>query len=131
MTHERLSSRNGDGSPSEEVVEIARLVLNRLQDQRSDDDRARSAVDKMAREILRLAYLSETGASMLFANGDCRAEVSSACKDAVFAKLMAFFNDHKCWSGESYCQNDSPQIDSMDLMSELLDDIIKAKVTYE
>jgi hypothetical protein len=73
-----------------------------------------------------------TDGRMLMAHGDVRAEfvADQAKKDAVFAKLVTFFNDHHCWSGESYCQCDGPQIGSMDLMCDLLD-LIDAKVTYE
>jgi hypothetical protein len=79
--------------------------------------------------LLRQAARSETG-PMLFVNGDTRAEIPAGKKEAVFAKLVAFFNNHKCWTSESFGQSDGPQIGSMDLMCDILD-TIDAKVTYD
>lgn len=75
---------------------------------------------------------NETGQRVAMRNGDCQAEplADDATKEAVFAKLLAFFNEHKCWSGESYYQCDGPQIGSQELMGDILD-LLDAKVTYD
>jgi hypothetical protein len=56
---------------------------------------------------------------------------SPEMKEAVFNKFVEFMLKHDCYNGESYCQCDGPQIDSMNLMSELLDEVIKPKVTWK
>lgn len=68
---------------------------------------------------------------MLFINGDCRAEIDPGKEGLVFAKLMAFLSEHKCWAGESFAQCDGPQIGVMDFMCDILDNVLKAKVTYD
>ena len=72
------------------------------------------------------------GTRIAMRNGDVQAEVKGddATKEAVFAKLLTFFNEHRCWSGESYCQCDGPQIGSMEMMCDLLD-LLDAKVVYD
>lgn len=53
----------------------------------------------------------------------------AATKQAIFDKLVRFFKEHTCFSGESYYQSDGPQIGSQELMGELLD-ILDFKVIY-
>lgn len=49
----------------------------------------------------------------------------------VSKAVIKFFIDHECFAGESFSQCDSPQIDAMEFMPELLDDIIKFDCKYK
>lgn len=55
----------------------------------------------------------------------------SATKQVLFDKIVAFFMEHKCFSGESYAQRDAPQIGSMDLMCEIADDVLQFRATWK
>lgn len=54
-----------------------------------------------------------------------------ATKQALFDKVVAFFKEHECFSGESYYQQDAPQIGSQELMGDILDGILKMKATWK
>ena len=92
--------------------------------------RARAEDEVMCASIENALY-GRDSPRITMSNDDVRAEIKSdpATKEAVFQKLLAFFNEHECWSGESYYQMDGPQIASMELMGDILD-MLDAKVTY-
>lgn len=58
-------------------------------------------------------------------------EDSKAVKDAVFKRVMAYFNGHRMYHGEGIHQMDNTIIDAPCVMSDIADDIIKFKVTYK
>lgn len=56
---------------------------------------------------------------------------SQEIKDKVFERLIKFFFEHECFHGESFMQCDSPLLDAPEMISEILDDIIKFDCEYK
>lgn len=54
-----------------------------------------------------------------------------ATKQALFDKVVAFLKEHECFSGESFMQCDEPQIESQNLMVEIIDDVLAVKATWK
>lgn len=52
-------------------------------------------------------------------------------KQALLDKIVGFLKEHECFSGESFGQNDGPQIGSMDLMCEIIDEVLEMKATWK
>lgn len=52
-------------------------------------------------------------------------------RDAVFEKVISFFEKHESFHGEAIMQSDDPQIYAPQLMADLADDIIKFELKYE
>lgn len=50
---------------------------------------------------------------------------STATKDAVFERVVAFFLKHEAFCGESVMQRDAPQIEGPVMLSELVDDVLR------
>lgn len=70
-------------------------------------------------------------ATSQFETGDCVVEYQddAAAKTKVFEKLIAYFKEHRAFSGESIMQRDGPQIDAAPLLSEIADEVIQFKLT--
>lgn len=60
----------------------------------------------------------------------CAYADDQATKQAIYDKLLAFFKEHECFSGESYYQSDGPQIGSQELMGDILD-LLQFRVTWK
>lgn len=48
-------------------------------------------------------------------------------KDKIFNKILEFCKEHECFSGESFCQCDGPQVGMMELIPEILDDLLSLR----
>lgn len=48
-----------------------------------------------------------------------------ATKDALFVRVMRFFEETELFSGESLCQSDAMYISAPDLLSDIADDILQ------
>lgn len=57
--------------------------------------------------------------------------VTPAMRDEIVERVLKFFADHECWAGESYMQCDGPQIGVHEMMSDLIDEVLKPKVEYK
>lgn len=68
---------------------------------------------------------------IIFEDDDRRVEIDPACKDAVFERILAYYDEHVAWSGESVMQMDGPQLDAAPTLADIIDDIIKPKVAYK
>lgn len=55
---------------------------------------------------------------------------SQEVKDAIFERLIKFGLQHDAWTGESIFQSDEPNIDSVSVMCEIFDDIMKSDITW-
>lgn len=55
---------------------------------------------------------------------------SQECKDKCYELLLAFFKEHEAFSGECICQNDSPQIEAPNLLSEIAEKAFKFDAIY-
>jgi hypothetical protein len=51
-------------------------------------------------------------------------EDTQEIRDAVFERVMAYFNEYECYSGEIIHQSDDPQIYAPSVMSDIADEII-------
>lgn len=49
----------------------------------------------------------------------------------VFEQLIAWFRENDIWSGESLCQCDRGNIGAPEVLSEILDETLRPKVTYK
>lgn len=65
-------------------------------------------------------------------DGDCKVsiEVTQEKKDKVFESIIEWCKKHNHFSGEGICQNDDCIIDSPELISSIVDDIIKPEIEY-
>jgi len=54
-------------------------------------------------------------------------EDSEEIRNIVFDKVIDFFKEYNCFSGEIICQSDDPQIYASELLSDIADNVIKAK----
>jgi hypothetical protein len=52
-------------------------------------------------------------------------------KDALFEKVVAFFEEHECFCGESCQQCDDPQIHAPELLADICDDILEFKTEWK
>ncbi len=50
---------------------------------------------------------------------------------AVFDAFIVFCVRNDCWSGESFCQCEWPQVDAMVFIPELMDKILKPKLVED
>lgn len=58
-------------------------------------------------------------------------EDTQEIRDAVFGRVMEYFNEYECYSGEIIHQSDNPQIHAPSVMSDIADEIIKFQYIYE
>lgn len=58
-------------------------------------------------------------------------EDSQEIRDRVFERVMEYFNEFQCYSGESIHQSDDPLIFAPNVMSDISDEIIKFKYIYD
>ncbi|MCK5601995.1 hypothetical protein KAR91_09005 [Candidatus Pacearchaeota archaeon] len=56
---------------------------------------------------------------------------SDEVRDAVFEKVLEYFEEYECFCGESIMQSDDPIIYAPHYMSQIADDIIKFNVEWE
>lgn len=54
-----------------------------------------------------------------------------ATRDAVFEEVIKFCIKHQSFSGESLIQNESVQIHAPELLSDIVDDILKIAIEYK
>lgn len=52
-------------------------------------------------------------------------------KTQLFNRIIQFCKDTDCTSGECYHQSDSPQIEAYNLMSDILDNIMKFEINWD
>ena len=52
-------------------------------------------------------------------------------KQLIFEKLLEFFKKHETFNGESICQCDDPQIESIELLSNIADELFQFKVEFK
>lgn len=52
-------------------------------------------------------------------------------KQAVFDRIVAFYKEHKSFSGESVMQMDGPQLAAPELLADIVDDILQMSVTWK
>jgi hypothetical protein len=57
-------------------------------------------------------------------------EETDEIKQAVFDRVMKYFNKHQAFHGEVIMQMDDPIIDAPNVLADIADDIIKFKVEY-
>ena len=48
----------------------------------------------------------------------------------VFKRVIEFFKEHECFSGECMHQCDGPQLAAPEFLSDLLDDVLKFEVNF-
>ncbi len=58
-------------------------------------------------------------------------EETEEVKNLVFHCLVSFFREHEFFNGESLFQSDEGQIESPNVLAELLDKVFKFKITYK
>jgi hypothetical protein len=58
-------------------------------------------------------------------------EDTQEVRDAVFERVMEYFNEFGCWRGEIIHQSDDPIIYAPNVMSDIADDIIKFEYIYD
>lgn len=56
---------------------------------------------------------------------------SQEAKERIFDMLLAFFEEHEAYSGESICQSDSPQIEAPNLLSDIAEKGFKFKTVWK
>lgn len=57
-------------------------------------------------------------------------EMTEEKKRLIVERVLQFFGEHECWSGESVMQCDAPQIDGPEFLADLVDDVLKPKVEW-
>lgn len=55
-------------------------------------------------------------------------EDSPEIRDAVFERVMQYFNEYNCYAGEIIHQSDDPIIYAPNVLSDIADDILKFKM---
>jgi hypothetical protein len=68
--------------------------------------------------------------SVVVDDDDVRVEiaVTDVMVQTVFNRVVAFFEEHGAWSGESVMQRDGPQLAAAEFLADLVDDVLKPKV---
>ena len=59
-------------------------------------------------------------------NGDCIVTINDdqATKEKVFERLVDYCRKTHCFSGEGLYQSDDPQIQGLELLSDLMDEVL-------
>lgn len=69
-------------------------------------------------------------AKMTFEDHELEFAADGYARDAVYRKVLQFFIDNQCYSGESIMQSDAPQIESPELLADLADNVFKFNVEW-
>jgi len=56
---------------------------------------------------------------------------SHATKEQLFKTILAWFEKHECYSGESIMQCDAPQITAATLLADIADDVLSFKCDWK
>lgn len=60
-----------------------------------------------------------------------RFEDSVDLRNAVFEKVVAFFQKHETFHGEVIMQSDAPQLDAAPFLASMADELFRFKVEYK
>jgi hypothetical protein len=58
-------------------------------------------------------------------------EITKKKKDLIVKKILEFCESHNCTSGEHLQQNDECLLDAPDLLSDIIDNVLKFETTWE
>ena len=74
--------------------------------------------------------LSNQRGTLAFRDGEATYRSSTEAKEELFLQVVAFFEKHECFSGESIMQSDAPQLHAAEFLSTLADEVLAFEVTY-
>ena len=64
-------------------------------------------------------------------NCNVKIDITEEKKTLVFEKILEWCKNHDCISGEKLCQNDECNIDSPDLLSDIIDNVLKFESEWD
>ena len=111
-------------------AEIKMLTREKVGDLREEILSGKWRIDHVMLEKYPTVYLIDSNDLISNKNIEITYQKTPEVMKEVFEKIVQFCLKHESFTGESIMQSDEPQIELPDLLSEIIDDIIKFKVKY-